>query len=194
MARPEVAAHLRAHLASGAVFSVGVRTAYACERQLGLASTGGALAGRAAALAPVIVSTRVASETRPLLFLAGDKAMPVLPALLAEAHVPLVQACVYETRPRPDLPAALAPYSADGPDAPAWVVLHSPSAVTAVGAQLAAWTAHGVRLAAIGATTAAALATAGLVATATAPEPTSAGVAVALRAAEAAAGASAPPV
>ena len=118
---------------------------------------------------------------RPLLFLAGDKAMPVLPTLLTEARVPFEQLCVYETQPRPNLDALLAEYDAAHGATLRWVVVHSPSTVRATLPTLGRWADRGVRLAAIGPTTAAALAAGGLAASAVAVTPTPTGVAAAIQ-------------
>jgi uroporphyrinogen-III synthase len=172
------------------VYAVGERTAAECRTQLGLACRG-EHAGRAAALAPTIVADHLGgAAARPVLFLAGDKAMPVLPTLLAEARVPLEQVCVYATQPRADLPALLDAYHTRHGLALRWVVVHSPSTVYATAPTLARWAQpqppqhqQGIRLAAIGPTTAAALETVGLVASAVAAVPSPAGVAAAILAA-----------
>ena len=149
------------------VFAVGPRTAEAL-RQLGLRPEG-AETGSADVLARYLLAQPPAA---PLLFLAGDRRRDTLPEALRAAGLAFDEVTVYRTLPDADLGPFIA-------EPPGWLVFFSPSGVEAVdegGLALARF-----RLAAIGATTAAALAERGLPVAAVAASPTPAALAAALR-------------
>jgi uroporphyrinogen-III synthase len=140
-------------------FAVGPRTASEAAA-LGLTPVGQD-SGSADALADVIVRHEPA---KPLLFLAGNRRRDVLPEALAAAGVPFEELVVYETH-------AAGPLDLSGRPAPDWLVLFSPSGLEAV-QQTPDLVLDAVRWAALGPTTAAALAAAGWPADAVAGAPT----------------------
>lgn len=147
-------------------FVVGPRTA-ASARALGLRPEG-ADSGSADLLADRIADRRF---ERPLLFLCSDRRRDVLPDRLASAGLPVEELCVYETHLRTDVTFD---------PVPDWLVFFSPSGVEAV--RQSGALAPGVpRIAAIGPTTAEALAAADLPPEAVAEAPTPEAVARAIR-------------
>lgn len=149
-------------------FAVGPRTAEAA-RALGL-TVQSEEAGDADALADIIIAQY---QGAPLLFLCGSRRRDVLPSRLAAAGMPLREVVVYETHLR-DLDFG-------GVPAPDWLVFFSPSGVEAI-EQARGIELHAPRIAAIGATTAAALSEAGFDVAAVAASPTPEALAEALRA------------
>lgn len=146
----EALAHHPRHLPSWRgrpVFAVGPATAQALRR-LGLDPVG-AEAGCAEALAERVAASRDPADARPFLFLAGARRLDVLPDALQRAGVAFEEVTVYASDP---VPAVLPP----GPP-PAWAVFFSPSGVEAALAT-AGFPWNSLRTAAIGPTTAAALA------------------------------------
>ncbi|MEO1569882.1 MAG: uroporphyrinogen-III synthase [Bacteroidota bacterium] len=146
-------------------YAVGDATRMAAER-LGFRVVGGE-SGNAAALADVIVKHSAEQREHPLIFLSGDRRREVLPKRLRAAGLAVHEITAYRTEVRP-------PDIAPGDfNAAAWF---SPSGVSAVFAKAspakrARW--NSLKHAAIGPTTAAALAAVGAPphVTATAPTP-----------------------
>ncbi|MEL7362325.1 MAG: uroporphyrinogen-III synthase [Bacteroidota bacterium] len=134
----------------------------------------GAESGNAAALADLIVQHSAGQGKPPLVFLCGDRRLEVLPKRLRAAGLALHEITAYRTEARP-------PDIAPGDfNAAAWF---SPSGVTAVfaeasPAELARW--NSLKHAAIGPTTAAALAAVGVPPHVTAAAPTPAALAAAM--------------
>lgn len=150
------------------VFVVGPATA-ARARRLGFDPEGEA-SGSAELLADYITRR---SWAAPLLFLCSNRRRDVLPDRLAAAAVPVEELCVYETHPRTDLDLAAYPGLR-------WAVFFSPSGIeAAVQARGIDW--RQVHKAAIGPTTAEALAARGWSAAAVAAEPTPEALVRALR-------------
>lgn len=141
------------------VFAVGPATA-AVLREAGFAPEGEG-SGTADMLADYI--TRQEFDG-PLLFLCGNRRRDVLPDRLRAAGVPLDELCVYETHLRDglDLTSFRPPF---------WAAFFSPSGVEAV-QRAGGFAAGAVRCAAIGLTTAEALAQAGQPPVAVAADPT----------------------
>lgn len=139
-------------------FTVGPRTAEAV-RAMGLLPEG-AESGSGEALAAYVAGRPLDG---PLLYLCGSKRRDAFPAGLQAAGVPFVELCVYTAEVQPPLDLAARPV-------PAWLVVFSPSGWAAVQPSIGAWT--GVRLAAIGPTTAAAIEATGQAVAAVAAAPT----------------------
>jgi uroporphyrinogen-III synthase len=156
----DVSDEARAAWTAKRAFAVGPKTAAALADR-GFAPEGQD-AGRAADLARYVAEAVGEGRTeRPLLFLAGNRRRDDLPEGLRAAGVPFDEMTVYATGTRADLSL---------PNA-AWLAFFSPSGVQAV--QAAAGVALGAyRRAAIGPTTAQALADAGHPAHAVADAPT----------------------
>lgn len=114
--------------------------------------------GTGTRLAEVIVESYRAEL--PLLFLAGDRRRPELPARLSGAEIAFEEITVYRTQTESPSPNV---------DAADWLAFFSPSGVEA---WLRQETSSGARIAAIGETTAAALREAGFEVDAVAQEPT----------------------
>jgi uroporphyrinogen-III synthase len=149
------------------VLVVGPRTAGGVRR-LGLQPEG-EQSGSAEALAGYLAARPLPG---PLLFLSGNRRREVLPASLAASGLAFEELCVYETRVEDAPAAASLPL-------PAWIVFFSPSGVEALEAGAgASWAS--ARKAALGATTAAALAGAGWQVDVVAARPTPEALAQAL--------------
>ncbi len=140
------------------VFAVGPKTASEL-RQIGFEPIA-AESGSADMLATQIAAREF---RRPLLFLCGSRRRDELPDKLRRTGIDFEELCVYESRPRArlDLPSH--------PD-PDWVAFFSPSGVQAV-IEDGRLDLHSMRIAAIGETTANALADFPLQAVARAPTP-----------------------
>jgi uroporphyrinogen-III synthase len=153
-----------------ASFAVGPRTADAL-RSIGFEPQGEE-SGSAEMLADLICGL---TFRRPLLFLCGNRRREVLPDRLHEAGVDFEEICVYVSRPRSDLNWPIG-------RRPDWIVFFSPSGYEAV-RQAHRANLGGARIAAIGATTAAALRSDGWEVAAVAMEPSPAGLRAAIRSA-----------
>ena len=174
--RPQCAGDAAA-LSSPGRYALGAATNDAAAAALGVLPRGRGC-GSAAELARLIAAE--GGRERPLLFVCGDRAREELPLALAGAGVPLRRVIGYGTVAAPDA-AARAVAAAQGA---VWVVLFSPSGAEAVLSELAAAHKGRVRLAAIGATTAAAIEAAGHAVEAVAQAPTPAGLLDAVLAAD----------
>ncbi|RMH67105.1 MAG: uroporphyrinogen-III synthase, partial [Bacteroidetes bacterium] len=157
------------------VYAVGPRTA-AAVRALGWTPVGEE-AGSGAVLARIIITAAehdAEGAARPYLFLCGDRRRDDVPHRLTEAGLAVEECVVYRTHVRAGV--KLPPASPGG-----WLVFFSPSGVEAV--HPGEVRASGWRVAAIGPTTASALAEAGIRASAVAAEPTPEALLAALQAA-----------
>ncbi len=146
------------------VYAVGPRTA-AAVRALGWTPVGEE-AGSGAALASIIITAAehgAEGAARPYLFLCGDRRRDDVPHRLTAAGLAVEECVVYRTHVRAGV--KLPPASPGG-----WLVFFSPSGVETV--HPGEVRASGWRVAAIGPTTARALAEAGIPASAVAAEPT----------------------
>lgn len=150
------------------VYAVGSGTAEAL-RSIGF-EPDGEESGSAETLANII-SKR--SFDRPLLFLSGDRRRDVLPTRLRSAGIQIEELCVYENRSR-------SPVGWPTEQVPDWVVFFSPSGFEAIREE---WEERlrGVRIAAIGPTTAEVLGSAGVVVATVAGEPSPRALVEALR-------------
>lgn len=150
------------------VFAVGPRTARELRR-IGFEPEGEE-SGSAEMLADYIGTKTFA---QPLLFLCGNRRRDLIPARLEATGIPIEELVVYRSRPRSRL---------DWPDGrqPDWAVFFSPSGVEAV-ERSRAIQLQGVRIAAIGPTTADALRRRGLHVDAVAEEPSPGALALAIR-------------
>lgn len=152
------------------VYAVGPRTADAL-RTIGFTPEGEE-SGSAERLAERI---RKQDFERPLLFLCGSRRRDVLPDLLASSGIEVEEICVYDTRLRDGL--AWPPGRK-----PDWLVFFSPSGFEAV--RRAGLPLEGVRVAAIGPTTADVLRAHGVPVAGVADEPTPEQLRMAIRRAD----------
>ncbi|CAN5606064.1 uroporphyrinogen-III synthase [soil metagenome] len=157
---------LRAPVRAGKAFAVGEETASRL-RALGFEVVG-EQTGHAEALANLVIHAR---PSGPLVFLCGDRRRETLPDLLNAAGVDFDELTVYRTLLL-DPPFAIAAARYD------WVAVFSPSSLEA--AQTDPAFPWGGRLAAIGRTTADAIAAAGLKVEAVAERPSPEGLAIAI--------------
>jgi uroporphyrinogen-III synthase len=171
------------------LFCVGARTAEplgdAASRVEGTAAgNAGALAALIVAAAAVDVAATDGAETRRVLFVCGAQRLDTLPSALRDARVDVTEIAVYDTEPVPPDALAASLERAGGVRSFAALVVFSPSGFAAARAGGAFLRSDGAReqprLVAIGPSTAAAMAAAGLPAVVVAAAPNADAVADAL--------------
>ncbi|XP_051883472.1 uroporphyrinogen-III synthase [Pristis pectinata] len=150
-------------------------------KEIGL-STLGEESGNAENLAAYICS-KESSNSLPLLFLCGTLKRETLPRCLNENNVPLESITVYQTSPHPSFQQALNDYFSEQ-GIPASITFFSPSGVRfclKTIKKLAGDSINQIKFAAIGSTTAEAMASAGLTVNCTAEKPTPQDLAACIR-------------